>query len=154
MHARQVLYHLNYISSPFCFSLFFRWVLVVLPGTGLGLWPSDLCLWVAGITGYVLPHPAFFFLWWYWKLSSGVALARQTLYYLSHTASSLCFGYSSDRVSLYAWAGLHCNSPIYASPYSWDDNWAPRHPVIGWDGVLETFCLGWPHTAILLISAK
>jgi hypothetical protein len=43
---------------------------------------------------------------------------------------------------------------FYASHCNWDDKWAPPHPaVFHWDGVLRTFCPGWPGTSILLISA-
>jgi hypothetical protein len=43
-------------------------------------------------------------------------LTRQALYYcLSHAPSPFCFHYFWDRVSLYAWAGLNRDLPIYAS---------------------------------------
>jgi hypothetical protein len=35
--------------------------------------------------------------------------------HLSHTFVSFCFGSFRDRVSLYAWVGLDCDPPSYAS---------------------------------------
>jgi hypothetical protein len=58
------------------------------------------------------------------------------------------------RVSLYTQTGLDHSSPICASWCSWDDRWVPLHTAIDWDGVLGTFCLGWPWTTILPISTS
>jgi hypothetical protein len=46
---------------------------------------------------------------------------------------------------------LVCDPPIYASPSSWDDRYEPPRSPIDWDGAHTAFCLGWPHTVILLI---
>jgi hypothetical protein len=37
---------------------------------------------------------------------------------------------------------------------SCDDRTIPQYPVIGWEGVLPTFCLGWPWAVFLPISAS
>jgi hypothetical protein len=42
-------------------------------------------------------------------------------------------------------------SSYYASQISWDDRHATPLLAIGWDGVLWTFCPGWPLTMILPI---
>jgi hypothetical protein len=80
-------------------------------------------------------------------------LAKRTLYYLRQSTSSFCFGYFWDRVSLYAWTGLDHGLPIYASLHSGKDRYMLLYPAIGWDKVLQTFCLGWPKTDIFPISA-
>jgi hypothetical protein len=43
-------------------------------------------------------------------------LARKALNHISHTPSLFCFGYFSGKVLFFAYAGLFCNSPPYASP--------------------------------------
>jgi hypothetical protein len=55
---------------------------------------------------------------------------------------------------LFAQAGLECHLHIFASHDSWDDRCAPPHPAVGWDGVSQTICPGWPQTLILLTSAS
>jgi hypothetical protein len=59
-----------------------------------------------------------------------------------------------DKILLYDWVGLDHNAPIFASLCNWDDRCVPPCLVIGWDGVLWTFCLGWLQTKILLISTS
>jgi hypothetical protein len=107
-----------------------------------------------------------------------LALARVALYHLCHTLSFfslLCVltffffcstgGWTTSvtpsalfvllcRVLLYAWASLNCSLPVHASLPSWDDRHVPPGPVIGWDGGLTNFSLGWSQTAILPISVS
>jgi hypothetical protein len=42
---------------------------------------------------------------------------------------------------------------ISASWVAWDDRCMLLLSIISWDEILQTFCLGWPQTTILLISA-
>jgi hypothetical protein len=58
--ARQVLYNLNHAPNPFLLLLFFEKSLMFLPGTGLGLQSSYLCLPVTGTTDM---HHAWFICW-------------------------------------------------------------------------------------------
>jgi hypothetical protein len=55
---------------------------------------------------------------------------------------------------LYAGVSLNHDTPISASPCSYDDRCVPVHPAIGWDGVSQTFLPGWPWTVSLLLSAS
>jgi hypothetical protein len=57
-------------------------------------------------------------------------------------------------VLLYTWAGLDQDPPIFASQNSRDDRCRPPHLVIGWNGMSQTFGMGWHQTAVLLISAS
>jgi hypothetical protein len=84
--------------------------------------------------------------------TQGLSLVRKTLYHLSHTSSPLCSSYFGDRVLLKpAWTVI----PLFlVSHVAWDDKHGPLHPAIGWDEVLRTICLGWPGTAVILISAS
>jgi hypothetical protein len=64
--------------------------------------------------------------------------------------------FSSEMgVSLAFWARLawNCNPPNLSWPYSLG-SCHHAQPAIGWDGVLLTFCPGWPPTVILLISVS
>jgi hypothetical protein len=48
-----------------------------------------------------------------------------------------------------------CSPPIYTSCHNWDDKCLPPCPsFFYWDGVLATFCPGWPGTTSLMISAS
>jgi hypothetical protein len=50
-----------------------------------------------------------------------------------------------DRVSLYSWASLLHDPPIYASLCSWNRRCTPTRPPNSSDGVPQTFCLSfWP----------
>jgi hypothetical protein len=50
---------------------------------------------------------------------------------------------------------LQLGSSYLYFPCNWHDRCEPQFPTfIGWDRVLRTFCLGWPQTVILLISAS
>jgi hypothetical protein len=53
---------------------------------------------------------------------------------------------------VFPWTSLDCDPPSCASLCSLDDTCMLSYPAISWDGVLLTFCLGWPQTVILLIS--
>jgi hypothetical protein len=56
---------------------------------------------------------------------------------------------------IYVWAGLDHNSSYLCFLCSWDDRHTPPSPAfIGWDGISQTFCLGWPQTVFLLISVS
>jgi hypothetical protein len=48
---------------------------------------------------------------------------------------------------------LDYDSPLYASHSSWDNRHMPPHPAIDWNGILQTFCLGWPWTNTFPISS-
>jgi hypothetical protein len=63
------------------------------------------------------------------------------LYHLSqsHSTSHFCVGY----FWVYAWANVNLD-PICASLCRQNDRHMSLHPVIGWDGVSQTFCPGWP----------
>jgi hypothetical protein len=59
----------------------------------------------------------------------------------------------SDRVSHFS--SKMTWTAVLLLPLTWDDRCVPPCPTfIGWDGVSWTFYLGWPPTAILLISAS
>jgi hypothetical protein len=78
--------------------------------------------------------------------AQGLALARQVPYHLSHVIIPFCFGCFWDRVS-HLCLGIMDHSSV--------DRSVPLHPAfIGWHGASQTFCLGWPWTAVLLISAS
>jgi hypothetical protein len=54
----------------------------------------------------------------------------------------------------FSWAGLDLNLPVCASCIVGVIGMNHHTRVIGWDGFPLTFCLGWPWTTILLISAS
>jgi hypothetical protein len=96
----------------------------------------------------------FFWWWWYRVWTWSLALARQALYCWSHSSLpspspfllQLFFRWGVTflpRASLRLILCLLC---------SWDHRHMPACPAIDWDGVLLTFCLGWPQIKILLIS--
>jgi hypothetical protein len=71
--------------------------------------------------------------------TQGLALARPVLYYLNHSTTPFCFGWFWNWVSLYAWARLDRDAPIYVSCSSWDDRCIVPHTAIGWDSVSRNF---------------
>jgi hypothetical protein len=82
-------------------------------------------------------------------------LDRLVLYHLSHTPSPFCFTYFTNRVSHLTvdLPGLQFSYLCFSS--SWDDRCAPLYPAfIVWDGISQTFCLGWFQTTGLLVSAS
>jgi hypothetical protein len=70
----------------------------------------------------------------------------------------LCFSYFSDQASCFCQAGLDCDPPAtYASyPAGITDTQDMHHhsQLVCWDGISWTFCLGWPWTTALPISAS
>jgi hypothetical protein len=77
-------------------------------------------------------------------------LARQALYRLSHTLAFVelvIFEIGSHFMPRHTWIAVL----LFVLPHI--AGW-PLHPVTCWDGVLWTFCWGWPRTQILLISAS
>jgi hypothetical protein len=60
--------------------------------------------------------------------------------YFSGRVSHFCLGLASDH-----------NPPIYGLWHSWMTDPCHYPRLVGWDGV-SLICLGWPGTAILLIS--
>jgi hypothetical protein len=54
----------------------------------------------------------------------------------------------------YAWASLNHNLPIYASWVTGMTDLQYYAQLIDWDGVLQTFCQGWPWMSILPIFAS
>jgi hypothetical protein len=86
--------------------------------------------------------------------TSGFALAKQALYYL--TTPPVLFALvilelGSRFLLRPSWTVILL---FYASWHSWDDRLLPLYPVIGWDGISWALCLGWPQTTILLISVS
>jgi hypothetical protein len=84
--------------------------------------------------------------------TQGFALVRQAYYHLSNSVASFCAGYFWDRVSLYAWVVMDCDSPICASSDSWEWQMCATIPGIDHDGGLVNFLLDWSWTMILPIS--
>jgi hypothetical protein len=82
------------------------------------------------------------------ELKVSCLLSRYSIAWATPSAL-FCCGSFWDRVSLYVWASLNHDSSI-----SWDDRHAPLCQFFGWDGVWQTFCLVWPGTMILPISAS
>jgi hypothetical protein len=39
-------------------------------------------------------------------------------------------------------ARIDLSPPIWAGPHSWNNRYVPPYPATGWDGVLQTSCLG------------
>jgi hypothetical protein len=82
-----------------------------------------------------------------WVWIQGFVLARQVLYWLSHTSSCFCSGYFAI-VSLFAWACLDCNPPTFASCRKWDDRCIPPCSAFSVEmGSYKLFFLGltWNH---------
>jgi hypothetical protein len=71
----------------------------------------------------------------------------QVLYCLSHNSSPLCSSLFEDRVSLSAWLAWTAFL-LWASLSGWDVRHGPSWPAVSF----ELLCLGWPETAILMIS--
>jgi hypothetical protein len=74
------------------------------------------------------PTPPFFFFNIRVWTQDLLALARQALYHLSHSANPFSIGYFWDRVSLYAWAKLDRDPLIFACTCSWDGRCSPPVP--------------------------
>jgi hypothetical protein len=89
--TRQVCYHLSHVPSPFCFSLFLRYSLMLLPRVNLRPWSSYLHSHAAGITGERTTTSALnyiFFIFCSIRIwTQGFTLARQALCHLSHIPS-------------------------------------------------------------------
>jgi hypothetical protein len=86
--------------------------------------------------------------------TQGFTLARQVLYYLSHSVSIFCINYFWDKVWLYGWTSVDGDPLIYASLCRWDDRLMPPYlDFIGWDGFLN-FLPGLPGTMIFPISTS
>jgi hypothetical protein len=84
------------------------------------------------------------------------ALARQAIYHLHHTSSPFCSGYSGDRKLLFAQTSLDSYTPILCFLPSLE--WQVHTITLSlfssrWESH-KLFCLGWPETVILLISAS
>jgi hypothetical protein len=140
------------------------------PGTGVKefpnirqlvrLWLSGLCLWLLQRPGPKLHseqktwHPVSKFLntislslsfslnlgrtgiW-----TQGLALAWQVLYHLRHIASPFCSGSFWGRVSLFAWANLDHDTPVYGFQITRMTGVGPSAQsfLLRWDGFLQTF---------------
>jgi hypothetical protein len=61
----------------------------------------------------------------------------------------ICFQTGSYFMSELAWTSVL----LFVLP-SWEDRLLPLCPIIGWDGVLQTFGPGWPQTVMLPFSAS
>jgi hypothetical protein len=75
--------------------------------------------------------------------------------HLRHTSSPFCCGCFGDRVSLCFCAQLSLHSILFRMVFhhNWDGKHALPHPAFfSWDGVSQTFWLGWPGTVIFWIS--
>jgi hypothetical protein len=73
----------------------------------------------------------------------GFTFARQFLYHFNHSSSPFCSGYFWGRVSLFVHRCWDNRLPL------------PCPTLFHWNVVSHTFfCLSWPRTVILLISAS
>jgi hypothetical protein len=100
------------------------------------------------------PLILFFFFFQYWGLNSGPMLARQTVYHLSHTPTLFTSGiFPSIVLHFFVWQ-LDCDPPIYPSGVAGITDMHNHAQFIDWNRVLLTFCLGWPWTVVLLVSAS
>jgi hypothetical protein len=80
-------------------------------------------------------------------------LVKQVLYHLCHTPAFFALVIFQIGSQVFVW-GQPCNCPIYASHVAGMTG-ASHHPwLFCWDGVLLTFCLGWPQSTILTISTS
>jgi hypothetical protein len=64
-----------------------------------------------------------------------------------------CTGYFRDSILLFDKVRLDCDFPIFHLGHWYDKN-LTLQPAIGQHRVSQTLCLGWPWTAICLISAS
>jgi hypothetical protein len=80
---------------------------------------------------------------------------RQALYHLSHAPSPFCFSYIFLNRVWRLSAGQHrlCSSYLCFLHKQLEHTIMPTF-FAGWDGVSQTFCIGWPPTMILLISSS
>jgi hypothetical protein len=89
--------------------------------------------------------------------TQGFTLARQVLYFLSHTSNPFCSCYFGGRVSIFAQAGLDCDPILHFTGMTdaQDHSWL-FYIEMGSQVCLFFFffCLGWPGNAILPISAS
>jgi hypothetical protein len=79
----------------------------------------------------------------------------QVLCYLNQASSLFCSGYFGDRVTLFAQACLDHHPPILCSLLSLV--WQVQTTMLSffllrW-GLFQSFCLGWPGTAILISAS-
>jgi hypothetical protein len=86
--------------------------------------------------------------------TQGFVLPRQALYHLNNASSSFSSGYFCDRVSLFAWARLDCDSLIlcFLLLLGCYRITPPGPAFFYWDGVSWTFLpgLAWNHNPTLL----
>jgi hypothetical protein len=93
---------------------------------------------------------------WTWGSILKLGLYRQLLYHMSHTSQALfCFCYFLRSGFMFL-TGLvaDCNSPINVSCVAGVTDMHHHSYFVGWDGSSLTFCLSWPQTMILLVSAS
>jgi hypothetical protein len=90
-------------------------------------------------------------------LTQILAIARQVLYHLNYTTHPVLLSlFFKSGLTLYlgqpgSWASYLC---FLCSLLCRDDGHNHRTWLMDWDGVLWNFCLAWPWTVILLISAS
>jgi hypothetical protein len=90
-----------------------------------------------------------FWWWWYWGLNSALPL--------SHTSNLFCSVYFGDRVFPSVQTSLNHDPPSLGFPPSLDDRLTGVYhhtQLLVEMAVSLTFCLSWPGTAILPISAS
>jgi hypothetical protein len=81
--------------------------------------------------------------------------ARQVLYHLSHTSGPFCYSYLRGKVLLFAQADLYCECPIlHLLPYPRTTGMCHSIQLLVGMESHQTFCLDWPGTNVLLISAS
>jgi hypothetical protein len=124
------------------------------------LWTLDSPASVSRVLGFQVctTMPSFKNYYYYFGSTASwtqrLPLARQDLYRLRHVPSPFFFSLFLHRVSHFLpRASLqHLHTYTSCIPHITDVN---HHAwVIYWDGVSLTFCVGWPWTLIILISAS
>jgi hypothetical protein len=95
-----------------------------------------------------------FFFWggWFWGLNSALLGRCSTTWaFLQPFLALVNFGIGSQ---VFAWAGLDCDSLIYASYIAMMTGAHYHAQLLVKIGILLTFSLGWPSTAIFLITTS
>jgi hypothetical protein len=119
---------------------------------------ENVTCWALGVgeqsSSYRWRAWGFSLLWCFFFCSSGDWSQGLVLYHLSHSTSPFCIGYFWDRVSFYARAAWIVILLFELPCRTWMTDMYHYPQLLIEMGVSRTFCLGWPQTLILPISAS